>query len=326
MSYTRVSSITKFSSAGTNPGSSSLTSVPDGADLLFAIGCRNDGVTTGETVTSVSSSPSYTWTLVDATNGKSLRNADDTNGREGVYFWRARTTASGTVTVTPTLTNASANRGSMALVEMTSMASSSVVDKTAKATVLNAAANMTVGPTSTLAQATQTCIAAIWGRWWYALNGGYSAGTAPSGWTLAAGDLDNSYFPFQIVYKEVSATTAQSAAWDVPNLQGDGGSALLATFKKSVGALRTRVKFKNESGIDGVSGLTVRLWDGNSDSNNSTTYASITAESSGDVAYTPAPAGTTAGDTLSVAVTKAGSPNYASEFGVNGEATVENTP
>lgn len=324
MGYSRHASLTPSTSAGTNPGSITLASVPAGADLICWVACRNDTVGTGETVASVASSPSLTWTLVDATDGKVLRTTDDTAGRQGLYAYTARVATAGTYVVTPTLTNAASNRVVGGLIEMTGMASSSPVDGHDTATAVNADASITAGPTATLTQAEQTAIAVVIGRWWWQFNGAGDGGTAPSGWARAAGSSDNAMLPYQVAYREISSTTALSAAWTVPASQGDGGQAVIFTLKKSVGTLRTRIKFKTGSGIDGVTGCTVKLWRGDPDTNYSTTYTGRAAEASGDVMYTPAPAGAIAGDTLTVVVFKTGSPTIGSEY--RSSATVEVTP
>lgn len=323
MGYSRHASLTPSTSAGSNPGSITLASVPAGADLICWVACRNDPVTSGETVASISSSPSLTWALVDATDGKVLRNTDDTNGRQGLYAFHARVASANTYVVTPTLTNAANNRVVGGLIELTGMASSGPIDGHDTATAVNADSTITAGPTATLTQADQTAIAIVLGRWWWQLNGTGDGGTAPSGWTRAVGSTDNSMLPYQVAYREISSTTALSAAWTVPASQGDGGQALIFTLKKSVGTLRTRVKFKTGSGINGVTGITVKLWRGDPDTNYSTTYAGRAAEASGDVMYTPAPAGAVDGDTLNVVAFKTGSPAYSTEYRT---ATVEVTP
>lgn len=315
MAYSRISAALVASSAGSNPGSVSLLSVPSGADLFVAVAVLNDGVSSGELVSAVTSVPSLTWTLTDATDGKELRATDDTGGRMGVYLYTARNSALQTVTATPTLVAASGNRVVAAMVEMTGMLSSGMPDKAASASVATAASSITAGPTATLAQADQTALAVIAGRWWYTFNSAGSGGDPPSGWTKAFGTNDNTKFPFQVAYREVAATTALSAAWDVPASQGDGGVAIVGTFRESTTTLRTRITFKSASGINGVSGLTAKVWRGDSDTNYSATYTGLTAEASGDTLFCSAPAGAVAADVVNVVVYKTGSPIISSEYG-----------
>jgi hypothetical protein len=308
MPFSNASSIVSNGASGTTI-TLTRTGVPAGATLMLVAFARRNTTNTGDVVSSVASSPSATWA-----GAVVLSRVPDDNGsgRFTGGLWIADNVSSGDYTVTVTLTSGSIVDAQLAV--FTGL-TTSALDRTASNSVTQSATTISVGPTSAISQPDEIVVTAVGGKWWWSINpdGGGDFNGVPAGFTLIGGQPSNTTIPFAWGYKTVSASgSTQSASHAVVDGQGDGGIALIATLKILGGTLKARIKFKTGSGINGVSGLTAKVWVGDSDSNYSVTRTGLTAEASGDLLYCDPPPGAVNGGSGQAAVYKSG---YASEYG-----------
>lgn len=220
-----------------------------------------------------------------------------------VTAWIASNVSAGNTIGLPTFAFSDALTVFSHMDEWSGIATASPVDKTATATESGAAGTLTVGPTSTLSQASEVVIAAIGNRYNYSWNGSSSgAGTAPTGYTVLQGSTDNSAGNVaQTVYKEVTATTAVSAAWTYVTGYGPVAAGLF-TLKQGSSTLRLEVDSIDSADITGTTGWTFWAWSGDPlDAAAAKRWTSYSASiSSGKLVFPDAPPGATAGSTWNV--------------------------
>lgn len=171
---------------------------------------------------------SFGVTSVTDNQGNTYAHAGTVAGSSGLCraeVWYAKAvTSSGTFTVT-------VNAGSGSYIEFVAsefsgMAASSQFDVGAQADATSGDA--AVGPTATLAQASEVVIAVA------SISNDDTNITVdtPAGYTrIAVNQNANATIGFEASYKIVSATTAVSAAWSHDNTNQAGWSAKIATFK-----------------------------------------------------------------------------------------------
>ncbi len=249
--------------------------------------------------TTISGSPANTWT-----NVLRSRRGD----AAGVWYseltaWVAPNASAGNTIGKPTFTQAGNHWLFSHMDEWSGIATTSPVDKTDTDTVAAGAGttSLTTGPTATLAQASQVVIAAIGNRYNYAWNGGYGSGTAPSTYTVLRGTTDNTTGAVgQSAYKEVSATTAVSAAWTFVAGYGPAVAGIF-TLKTATTTLRLEVD-DIDTEITGTTGWTFWAWSGDpGDAAADKKWTSYAASiSGGKLVFPDAPPGATDGSTWNV--------------------------
>lgn len=316
MAYGGASTVYEQSAVGTS-FTLSINAIPANSTVVVAVSVRNDAVASGDLVSSVSSSPALATAFAVPSGAKAHRTPDDNiAGRQGIFYFVGRTSGSqNDHTFTVTLPN-SGNLVKAQAIYFTGHGTSPVdqVDDGAAGT---ADASIATGPV-TPTQAAEDVLIFTAGKWWWSFS-------SPSGFTQISSTTDNAVgkLPHWLGYKSITDGAAQSASWDVPSGQGDGGLALLMTLKVGGGGSGTkklRIDFVSGSGINGVTGLSVKCWKGNPDSNYSQTLTGVSAEASGDRIDAPAPTGAGAnGEQWEVRVFKSG---YSSDHGIGTIVTV----
>lgn len=317
MAYGGASTVYEQSAVGTS-FTLSITGIPANSTVVVAVSVRNDTVSSGDLVTSVSSSPALASAFAVPTNGKGHRTPDDNAaGRQGIFFFVGRTAGSSADhTFTVTLPN-TGNLVKAQALYFTGHGTSPVDQVATPGTAGNAATSIAAGPVTPTQNAEDVLIFTA-GKWWWSFS-------SPSGFTQVSSTTDNAVgkLPHWLGYKSITDGAAQSASWDVPSGQGDGGLALLMTLKVGGGGSGTkklRIDFVSGSGINGVTGLSVKAWKGSPDSNYSQTLTGVSADASGDRIDAPAPTGAGAdGEQWEVRVYKSG---YSSDHGIGTIVTV----
>lgn len=227
--------------------------------------------------------------------------------QDGVWYseitaWVAPNSAAGDTVGKPTFGFTNALTVYTHMDEWTGIVTSSPVDRTSTITDVGTTNPLTVGPTSTLTEASQTVIAVVANRYNYHWNNGYSSGgNAPSGYTLVRGNVDNTNGNVaQTVYKDVAATTGVSAAWSyVENY----GPVVAALFTLRQGSSTLRLEVDNiDTEITGTTGWTFWAWSGDPlDAAAAKRWTSYDASlSGGKLIFPDAPSGAAGGSTWNV--------------------------
>jgi hypothetical protein len=227
---------------------------------------------------------------------------------DGVWYaeltaWIASNVSAGDTVGKPTFAASTEHWVFTHMDEWSGIVTSSPVDQTATAVVAAAAgtASVTVGPTSTLSQASEVVIAAVGNRYNYVWNSGYGSGTAPSTYTVLRGTTDNTTGAVgQSAYKEVTATTAVSATWTFADGYGPTVAGLF-TLKQGTTALRLEVD-DIDTEITGTTGWTFWAWSGDPlDAKADKRWTAYSATlSGGKLVFPDAPPGATDGSTWNV--------------------------
>jgi hypothetical protein len=282
--------------AGTTNGNQRTIVASAGSLLVARIAIYNTTASSGaHRIDGLTDSKGQTWT-----RRASVQNTSTSN-RAWVYIYECLNVGAGSTTITLDCTLEDDNNFvSWDVAEFSGVATSSTHDQVATTQVAPSAATATVGPTSTLAQADELVVVIAAGKWYWQFNG---SGAAPSTYTLDNITNDSTYIAMQTAHKIVSATTAVSATWTFPEDQSvnDGGAFALVTYKAATASSTLRVKGVFESSINSDSGITMLVWTGSPTATYATEYTGLTAESSGGIVYaSPAPAGTSAGDSVNL--------------------------
>lgn len=166
------------------------------------------------------------------------------------------------------------------------IATSSALDKTASSWEQGADATVSVGATSTLAQAVELVIACATDRYQWGWNSGYAdPGNPPSGYTALGGQCaDNvNRVGFQSAYKETSTTAGVDASW-APAQTGGDVTAVIATFK--ITTVQRRLKVLAGSAMNSKTGITLHAWPGNPKDSVAQEWTGLSAQASGGILYT----------------------------------------
>jgi hypothetical protein len=282
--------------AGTTNGNQRTIVATAGSLLVARIAVYNTTASGGaHRIDAVTDSKGQTWTRRASAQNTS------TSNRAWVYIYDCFNAGAGSTTVSLDCTLEDDNNlVSWEVSEASGVATSSANDQVATTQVAPSAATATVGPTSALAQADEIVFGIGAGKWYWQYNG---SGAAPATYTLDNITTDSTYITMQTFHKIVSATTAVSATLTFPPDESvnDGGAFALVTYKAATASSTLRVKGVFESSINSDSGITMLVWTGSPTATYATQYTGLTAEASGGIVYaTPAPAGTTAGDSVNL--------------------------
>lgn len=254
-----------------------VVNTPTGADANLCTGYS----------TTVGGSPGNTWTNV-------LRQRRVNAG--GVWYsevtaWVALNVSAGNTVGTPTFAYDNLYVYHH-MDEWSGVATASAVDRTATAFADAGATTITVGPTSTLSQASELVIAVMGNGFNDNWNGsGTAPGTAPSGYTVVRGNIGTGRNNAQTVYREVGATTAQSATWAINSTYGPSVAGI---FTLKLGSTSLRLEVDNiDPEIASTSGWTFWAWPGDpldsAASKRWTSYGATVA--SGKLIFPDAPSG-----------------------------------
>jgi hypothetical protein len=165
------------------------------------------------------------------------------------------------------------------------IATSSALDQTASSWEQGADGTVSVGATSTLAQAVELAIAVATDRYQWGWNSGYAdPGNPPSGYTALSGQCaDNvNKVGFQSAYKETSSTAGVDASW-APAQTGGDVTAVIATFK--VSTVQRRLKVLAGTAMNGKTGITLHAWAGTPKDSVAQEWTGLSAEASGGILY-----------------------------------------
>jgi hypothetical protein len=170
---------------------------------------------------------------------------DGATWRTELTVWVQPNAPAGITTGKPVLTvDDSGNNVQHVFCEISDIATSTPVDKTASATNAGVSGTTSItATTATLAQANEIVFFAFADRWNYEINGNSSTGAVPSGsgFTLLAGDASNTYLSFAVGYKVVSATTAISLTSTFVDQADQGQVFGIVTLKGSTTNLRVEI-------------------------------------------------------------------------------------
>jgi hypothetical protein len=206
--------------------------------------------------TTIGGSAANTWTLA----ARSART--EFGHRTEITVWVAPNCSAGNTVGAPTLVHNDASTTiRQHMDEWPGIATSSPVDKTATANAASLTGTITVGPTATLAQASQVQISAVADRYNYSWNGSMSgAGNAPSGYTLLQGTADNTLIAAQSVYRELNSTTAVSTTWTSIAEESHGLVAATVTLKISSTVRQLEITSLGGATISGTTGWEAWAW------------------------------------------------------------------
>jgi len=284
----------------------SLTGVAANATVLVAVVVKVV-VGSGELVSGATAS-GCTFSIA----ASRVRTCDDNvTARFGVYLLLANAVTAGDKTITVNLVVGSGNIVNAQAISWNGLAASAL-DKIATGEITTAGTAVAAGPTAAISQGDEVLFSIVGGKWWWSINhdGLGDHNRMPSGWTKIGGGDTGAASYFVWGHKTVASPgSTQSISHAVTAGEGDGGITVLATTKIAAsGTLKTRIKFKSASGINGVTGLSVAVIRGSTQQ----VFTGLTAEASGDLLYADPPTGGVAGDTVNVGVYKTG---YASDYG-----------
>lgn len=238
-----------------------INGVAAGNTLTACVVAIRDGMASGDIIsgysTTIGGSASNTWTLMTGSRSAYSSGARRTE----VTWWIASSVSAGDTIGKPTF--AFSDDSTMVFTHMdewSGIASSSPVDQAKTATAAAGNTSIATGSTGTLAQASEVVLVAWGNRWCY-----QDPPQIPSGYTqlqaIAGNNGTNPYLAGRSFYKEVSATTAQSATVSQTD-DFDGSAISLVTLKLGSTTLRLEIDDIDTTDITGTTGWTIYAWTG----------------------------------------------------------------
>lgn len=277
-----------------------LAGVASGRTLIARVAAHRLATASGGLLAAITDDKGNTWNLV----ASGFQRGSGSNHLTYCYIYAAYNVAAGNTQVSLDLTYEDDTTWvTWDVDEWSGMATAAAADKTASGSDVGSG-TIATGSSGTLAQAAETGIAMIAGPYPYYWNDVGGAGSPPSGWTLINGEtgqIATDKLSFQSVYKTLASTTAITVAWTAP----DAGLtvAVLATFKDAAATtLVAECNVDDDVVLDAPTEIYVHTG-GRPDQVLATRYTGaaisvLGSAGSRKIRVTPAPAGTTAGQSV----------------------------
>lgn len=310
-----ISTVVRSQSAGSTLGPISITVAAGDAIVVYASCYR---ATTGGELMNLPTAAGMTFEIITdgTTQARQLKATDSGGGtgRVGHYAWIARNVTAGAKSITLNFVNSSANvAAGFAFAVPRVPASGTYCSRVVNAVYGINVTSVVASISTNLSQARNTVVAVASGIGTNLWNGSASGdGVQPSGWSMLRGVTENFTGgnvdgpPFQAGYIDTNSVAPLSATWTVADDTLDEGFVTTIFALLDVeGGNYVEILLEPASGagitINGSTGWTVEVSAGDP-KDGAQVFSNVAARATGNEIRVPAPAGTTAGQTVNVIV------------------------